>query len=73
MAKQQNNTVTEHAKKEAEAHYQAGRRLWAEGKRGAAITQYHHAVALDPDSPAAVALTMANSIMDFYDTQQFNP
>lgn len=73
MTKQQNNPTTESDKKQAEVHFQAGRRLWAEGKHGDAITQYHHALALDPDSPAAVALKMANSIMDFYDTQQFNP
>lgn len=60
-------------KTEAKRHYELGRKLWAEGRRGEAMTEYNKAVALDPDSPAGTALEMANSIMDFFDPQQFNP
>lgn len=73
MSNPQNITKTEGDKLRAEAHFEAGRRLWAEGRRGEAITEYNNAVALDPDSPAAVALKMANEIMDFYDKQRYNP
>lgn len=57
----------------AQHHFELGRRLWSEGRKGEAMTEYNKAVALDPDSPAATALEMANSIMDFFDPQQFNP
>lgn len=57
----------------AQQHYQEGRRLWALGRHGEAITEYNKAVALNPDSPAATALRMANEIMDFFDPQQLNP
>jgi hypothetical protein len=58
---------------EAQEHYEAGKRLWAEGKRGAAITEYNNAVALDPDSPAKTALELIYDIMDFFDRNQLNP
>ena len=68
------NTPTENEKKaQARVHYERGRRFWQQGERGKAISEYNAAVALDPESPAATALQMANDIMDFFDPNQLNP
>ena len=37
------------------------------------MSDYNHAVALDPQSPAAEALKLCNEIMDFYNTDLYNP
>ena len=77
MSKQQNQDsqtpVTQADKLAAAEHYERGRQLWAAGQHGAAMTEYNHAVALDPQSPAATALKMATEIMDFFDPAQLNP
>lgn len=73
MCKSQKKIPEEDRKALAAAHYAEGRRLWAEGRHGDAITEYNRAVALDPESPAVVALTMANDVMDFFDPSQLNP
>lgn len=63
----------------ADAHAQAvelyrrGRCAWQHGDRAAAITAYERSAALDPEGPGATALEMTRDIMDFYDTNQFNP
>lgn len=57
----------------AREHFEKGRKLWQDGKRGEAMTEYNIAISLDPDSPAATALEMANRIMDFYDKDRYNP
>lgn len=53
--------------------YRRGRRAWQHGDRAAAITAYERSAALDPEGPGATALEMTRGIMDFYDTNQFNP
>lgn len=50
-----------------------GKVNWKLGNKGAAITDYEHAVALNPDSPAAQLLDHARGIMDFFNPDQFNP
>lgn len=67
------NKPTEKDRLEAQGHFEEGKRQWALGNRGAAISEYNHAVALDPGSAAATALKMATEIMDFFDPQQLNP
>jgi hypothetical protein len=57
----------------AQQHYLLGKQFWAEGKRGAAITEYNNALALDPNSPAKTALELIYQIMDFFDPNQLNP
>ena len=57
----------------ADLYFRRGRIWWACGEKGRAITDYEHAVALDPESPAAVALEMARGVMDFYHTDLYNP
>lgn len=53
--------------------FERGKRLWAEDRHGEAMSCYNEAIALDPESPARVALEMATRIMDFRDVQQLNP
>lgn len=53
--------------------YHQGRNAWQHGDRAAAITAYERSAALDPEGPGATALEMTRDIMDFYDTNQFNP
>ena len=57
----------------ADLYFRRGRAWWARGEKGRAITDYEHAIALDPESPAAVALEMARGVMDFYHTDLYNP
>lgn len=75
MSKQQKNTapVSAEARAEALEQYRIGRDLWQKGDRAGAITAYNTSVALDPESPAAAALEMANGIMDFFYRDLYNP
>ena len=69
----QKKNAEESACEPARAHYEAGKKLWAEGRHGEAMTEYNRAVALDPESPAATAVEMANTVMDFFDRSRHNP
>jgi len=53
--------------------YRRGMLYWKLGRRGAAMSDYAAAAALDPDSPAVQALEQARAIMDFYDHDLYNP
>lgn len=57
----------------ADIFYRRGRLYWKLGRRGAAISDYERAVAIDSESPAAEALKMCRDIMDFYNTDLYNP
>ena len=54
-------------------HYERGRALWAEGRRGEAMTEYNESLALYPEGPARTALTIADDIMNFYNKDLYNP
>ncbi len=58
---------------DADALYHRGMLYWKLGRRGAAMSDYAAAAAIDPASPAAAALEQARSIMDFYDRNLYNP
>ena len=75
MEKGQNldNLDNKYVRERAEALYREGAEAWRQGERGRAMTLYSESAALWPDGPGAVALRMSNDIMDFYDTNQFNP
>ena len=53
--------------------YEEGATEWQKGNKAKAISLYSQSATLDPDGPGATALKMSNSIMDFYDKNQFNP
>ena len=57
----------------ADLYFQRGKIYWKIGQRAAALTDLNKAVSLDPDSGAKDYLAMLNDIMDFYDTDQWNP
>lgn len=56
-----------------ELYFLRGKVNWRIGKRGAAITDYEHAVALNPDSKAKVALKIAHEVNEFYNPDLLNP
>ena len=58
---------------DASVYYNRGRLLWRLGRRGEAMSDYEKSAALDPASPAVEALRMCNDIMDFYNTDLYNP
>ncbi|MDE5887594.1 MAG: hypothetical protein K2G90_04975 [Muribaculaceae bacterium] len=50
-----------------------GMKYWALGIRNLAIKDYHAALLINPDSNARQALSMANSILNFYNKDLLNP
>lgn len=58
---------------DARLYFLRGKVNWRLDRRGEAITDYEHAVALDPESEAAAALELSRGIMDFYNPDMFNP
>lgn len=57
----------------AEWWYLRGQTYWRMQKRSNAISDLEEAIHLDPNSPAKLVLEMINGIMDFYNTDLFNP
>ncbi|MCM1032359.1 MAG: tetratricopeptide repeat protein [Odoribacter sp.] len=58
---------------DASLFYRRGRLFWQQGLKGEAMSDYGRAAAIDPQSPAVEALKLCNSIMDFYNTDLYNP
>lgn len=57
----------------ADLYYRRGRLYWRLGDKGASISDYERAVAIDPASPASEALKLCRDIMNFYNTDLYNP
>lgn len=58
----------------ADAYVLRGMKQFGAGRRDLAINDYLRALELDPDSSRArAALDTANSILDFYNKDLFNP
>lgn len=57
----------------AALYFERGRARWRLGEKGKAISDYECAASLDATSPAAEALALARRIMDFYNTDLYNP
>lgn len=53
--------------------YMLGRIAWKKGQKSTAITLYERAIALDSSSEAVIALEQAREIMNFYNTDLYNP
>ncbi|MDE7427193.1 MAG: tetratricopeptide repeat protein [Muribaculaceae bacterium] len=66
------NTAATDAER-ASLYYKRGRAFWQAGDKAAAISDYEHAAALDPQSEAATALELARDVMNFYHRERFNP
>ncbi len=57
----------------AEAWFTLGKILWKLDRRAEATSAYRTAADIDPDSPAAIALTHAQDIADYFNPDLFNP
>lgn len=56
-----------------EAYYLRGRLYWRLGQTAMAISDFEHALAINPSSPAAAAVSIARDVMDFYNKDLYNP
>lgn len=54
-------------------YFTLGKLLWRLGRRSEAMDAYNEAIAINPDSPAAVALEQGRAIFDFYNPDLLNP
>jgi len=54
-------------------YYQRGKLYWKIGKRAESLTDFNTAIVINPESPASGYLKMLNDIMDFYNTDFYNP
>ncbi len=50
-----------------------GKLLWRLDRRGAAISAYEQAAAIDPEGPALPLLEHTRAIMDFFNPDLLNP
>lgn len=50
-----------------------GQLLWRLGENAKAMSDFAHAVQINPDSPAKAALDLTRSVMDFYNPDMLNP
>lgn len=53
--------------------FERGKLYWKNGRKAAAMTDFNAAITLDPQSNARQWLEMANDIMDFYNSDLYNP
>ena len=67
------NWQKEGGKMDDNLYYLLGNAWRKKGNWQMAINQYLEAVRINPGSPAASALTMANDILDFYNKDLYNP
>lgn len=58
---------------DAALFFERGKLFWKIGRRAEAMTDFNTAISFDPQSPARAYLDMANDIMDFYNTDLYNP
>lgn len=64
---------SERARALADLYFRRGKLWWRLGNRSAATSDYAHASALDPVSPAAKALEQARAVADFFNHDLYNP
>lgn len=56
-----------------ELYFYRGKINWRRGLNTLAITDFEHAVAINPDSKARHALEMARDVTDFFNPDLLNP
>lgn len=64
--------ISEHPEDDA-AFTARGMKHWGAGHRALAINDYLAAIAINPESPARQALRAANDILDYRNTDLYNP
>lgn len=57
----------------SELYFRRGKLYWRLGRRADATSDYTKAAALDPNSPAAVALEQARDVEAFFNPDLYNP
>lgn len=57
----------------AAVYFERGKLRWRAGDRAGAQSDYTKAVAINPESPAALALQMAKDVEAFYNRDLYNP
>ncbi|MCM1452089.1 MAG: tetratricopeptide repeat protein [Clostridium sp.] len=67
------NKLIEKEPENANWPYLRGRAYWQLGEKGKAMTDFEHALHLDPNSPAKLSLEMAHNVMEFFNPDIFNP
>lgn len=56
-----------------EAYFMRGKLMWRVQKYPDAVTDFEHAVSLNPQSDARHALELARDVFDFYNPDLLNP
>lgn len=64
---------TEENPSDARGFFILGKAYWKAGERSKAISAYGEAAALDPDSPANLALIQAKKVEQFFNPDLLNP
>ena len=54
-------------------YFTRGKLHWRLGNKSQAITDYEHAVDINPDSPARIALDNARDVIAFFNPDLYNP
>lgn len=65
--------VTDGDKELAQLYFRRGKLYWRLSRRGEAQSDYARAAALDPQSPAQVALRQAREVESFFNPDLYNP
>lgn len=63
----------DHDKELADMYFRRGKLYWRMSLRSEAQSDYARAVALDPQSPASVALGQAREVDSFFNPDLYNP
>lgn len=66
-------TLVRQTPADADAWFLLGKILWRLDRRAEATSAYRTAVDIDPDNPAAIALTCAEDIAGYFNPDLFNP
>ena len=67
------NKEIEKDKNNDKTYFCRGKVHWKMGNKSQAITDYEYAVAINPQSPARIALDNARDVISFFNPDIFNP
>ncbi len=67
------NNDIEQNKNNDKLYFTRGKIHWRLGNKSQAITDYEHAVAINPQSQARVALENARDVISFFNPDLYNP
>ena len=67
-----NNEITQ-SQNNDKLYFTRGKLHWRLGNKSQAITDYEHAVDINPDRPARIALDNARDVIAFFNPDLYNP